>query len=295
MAEPMRNPFNILLPPWRFGSNVRSAGDAEVDRLSDGAVLAEWCFAALVILGVLGEFVIASINPPHDSRLGHLGPAFADLMVAVGVAGEVIASMVAHKCSSVLLTRSNESLAELWFWRGFAETQIEETSENLADAHRKLAKAIERAASLEKEAAAIRLELERQVQKQAPRSLSKEQCEILRTLKGKAPAVTIVSSSSAEARAFASTIEMALLEADVAVMVGHANPGQIWTGVRLWLPDQYLIDRDNHPLVKTLRAAGLCNLTGPIAGAQMAHASTDFPIIALGDKPVEFKDRVLLV
>ena len=45
MTSPMASPLKLLLPPWRFGSNVRSADDEDIDGLSDGAIGAEWFFA----------------------------------------------------------------------------------------------------------------------------------------------------------------------------------------------------------------------------------------------------------
>lgn len=98
----MSNPLRLLLPPRRLGSNVKSANDEEIGGLSDGAVVAEWCFAALVIFGVAGEFVIAAYHPPYDSWLGQWGPAFGDLLIAVGVAGEILAGVIAHICQGEL-------------------------------------------------------------------------------------------------------------------------------------------------------------------------------------------------
>lgn len=156
-AAPITSILRLLAPPWRLGGNVRSADEKTVEGLSDGAIAAEWGFAVVVILGVVLEL---------------WSPVRGDVLVAGGIAGEVLASMVAHKCSSELLTRSNDSLAELWFWRGFAETTIEQTETNLADAQRKLAGAIERAANAELETEKLRKNL-------SWRRLSKSEKEIL--------------------------------------------------------------------------------------------------------------------
>lgn len=106
----MANPLAALFPPWRFGNSVKSAEDHDIDSLSEGAVIAEWCFAALVIFGVAGEFIIACLNPPNECWLGRWGPAYADFLVAIGVAGEVIASVISHICQSELTRRTSVDL-----------------------------------------------------------------------------------------------------------------------------------------------------------------------------------------
>jgi hypothetical protein len=113
MAKSSPGSWKLLLPPWHLGGNVKRASDEAVDDLSDGAVAAEWFFAAVVIAGVIGEFIIAARHPPYDSRLGQWGPAFGDLLVALGVAGEVLASVVSHLCQGELTRRSNEKLAKI--------------------------------------------------------------------------------------------------------------------------------------------------------------------------------------
>jgi hypothetical protein len=112
VATPMTRPLTMLFPPWRFGNNVKMANDACVESLSGGAVVAEWAFAALVVLGVIAEFAIAARHPAYDTWLGWWGPAYADLLVASGVVGEVLASMIAHLCQGELTRRSNVMLSE---------------------------------------------------------------------------------------------------------------------------------------------------------------------------------------
>ena len=113
MRKPKINPLRLLLPPWRLGSNVRSADDdIEIGKLSDDAVVAEWYFAAMVVIGVAAEFVIAAHHPPYNSWWGQWGPAYGDLLVAGGVAGEVGASVISHLCQGELTRRSNDRLVE---------------------------------------------------------------------------------------------------------------------------------------------------------------------------------------
>src|SRR5262249_38358677 len=108
----------LLSPPWRLGKSVKNAHDTSLEELSDLSVWAEWCCAALVVAGVAGEFAIAAYHPEYNSWWGRWGPACGDLLVALGVAGEVIASVVAHICQNELTRRSNDRLADVEFDNG---------------------------------------------------------------------------------------------------------------------------------------------------------------------------------
>jgi hypothetical protein len=140
----MTSPLRHLLPPWRLGKSVKSADEKDVERLSEGSVIVEWCFAVLVIAGVFGEFVIAAKNPASNSDLGRWGTAAADFLVGLGVAIELLASVVAHICQGELTERSNVRLGE----------------------------ANERAAKAERETAALKVKLENL---KLPRFISEEQ------------------------------------------------------------------------------------------------------------------------
>jgi hypothetical protein len=137
----MVNPLRILWPPWRFARNIKSASDSELESLSDGAVVSEWGFAALVVLGVVGEFIIAAYDPPHDSLAGRWGPAYGDLMIAFGVAGEVVASAISHVCQGVLTRRSNAKLEDAYTLAMIADGGASSASASAASAQYELSKA----------------------------------------------------------------------------------------------------------------------------------------------------------
>src|SRR5437762_1429038 len=130
----MKGPLRHLLPPWRLGTSVKSASEPELDRLSEGSVIVEWCFAVLVIAGVFGEFFIALKNPPPNSDLARWGPVAADFAVGFGVAIELLASVVSHICQTELGRRSNDRLGELELEAGYAEERAAMLANQAAEA-----------------------------------------------------------------------------------------------------------------------------------------------------------------
>lgn len=70
-----------------------------------------WC-AALVVVAVIAEFVIAGIHPLYDSCLEQWGSASADAAVALGIVGEVLFSMKDARIQTELRNRSNKKLGE---------------------------------------------------------------------------------------------------------------------------------------------------------------------------------------
>jgi hypothetical protein len=71
-----------------------------------------WASAGLVIVGVFAEFVIAIVHPSYDAFFERWGSAFADALIAIGVGGEVLFSMIGARCQTELRNRSNKKVAE---------------------------------------------------------------------------------------------------------------------------------------------------------------------------------------
>jgi hypothetical protein len=69
-------------------------------------------FAGLVILGLVSEVAIAIAHPAYDSFWDRWGSVFADVLVAVGVAGEVLFGRMGHRRDAELQKRSKKLLAE---------------------------------------------------------------------------------------------------------------------------------------------------------------------------------------
>jgi hypothetical protein len=91
------------------------------------------------------------------------------------------------------------------------------------------ASTLERAGKLEREAAGLRLELDREVQKRAPRQLSDENASaFIAAIRGKIPAVTMFIESGWEPRRFAQQIEIALSQAGITIHEKQPVPNRAW-------------------------------------------------------------------
>lgn len=127
----------------------------------------------------------------------------------------------------------------------------------------KVAESNERAATLEKEAAVLRWQLDREIQKRAQRLLTDEQkAALLAELRGKIGDVNIVVQRDVEAQAFAMQLEIVLQEAGA---VWH--PYQMTAGEMLPAPAGLVMykpggatneaDMKDDPLYRALKAANL--------------------------------------
>ena len=131
--------------------------DDELESQSSSCELWMHISAGIVIFGVILEVIIAVANPPYGIGPQRWGSLIADIMIALGVGGEVFFGAIDSRCQSELRRRSNERLGDALTQAGAAH---------------------ERAATLDLEAAQLRQQL-------APRELSREQYETLLTLKNK--------------------------------------------------------------------------------------------------------------
>jgi hypothetical protein len=211
--------------------------------------------AGVVIVGVCLEVFIAIENPPYGIGLQRWGSLFADIMIALGVGGEVLFGAIDSRCQSELRRRSNARLA-------VALTQA-------GEAH-------ERAAKLDVEAAQLRQQL-------APRELSKEQHEILLTLKGRVEAVGVTSYTDSESIGFARQIVESLRRADIDARLHEPRAGIAWTGIYIVVP-RPLMNYTADPLYATFEAAGLPVGCGSRDQHQLMGLPADIPIIMVGEK-----------
>jgi hypothetical protein len=125
----------------------------------------------------------------------------ADVLIVVGVWGEIHFGRKARESGDKLLAESEVRISE----------------------------ANERAANAELELGRIRARI-------APRALTKEQKEILQSLKGKISAVSVVYHADAEPEKFADGIIFALIEVGIVVNSHRAAAGINWTGIWLFTP-----------------------------------------------------------
>lgn len=120
--------LNRLLPAWYLPrGTIKAASEEKLEAASTSCERWGFWSAALVIVGVIAEVVIAWIEPPY---LTFLRESFiTDAAVGIGITGEVLLGTM---------------------WNGKIQTELRKRyTEKLADA-------IERAAKLEKEAAEAR-------------------------------------------------------------------------------------------------------------------------------------------
>jgi hypothetical protein len=111
IASPIQNPRNSF-PAWRLPNGIMNASDSQLDEASSSCELWEWGFAGLVVAAVVVEIIIAYIHPPYDSVLNEWGGTFADVAVALGIAGEIIFSRMDSRIQTEQRRRSNKELAE---------------------------------------------------------------------------------------------------------------------------------------------------------------------------------------
>jgi hypothetical protein len=148
-------------PAFRLTNGVMKADDGSLERSVESCDIWAERSAIAVIVGLVLEVGIAFTHPPFDSFWEHWGAVLADMLVALGVAGEVLFGRMGRSRQSELTRRSSGRLAQAEFDMGFALAASEKATEVAGDAQRKLAVAIDRAAKLEREAARARLETER--------------------------------------------------------------------------------------------------------------------------------------
>lgn len=151
-------------------------------------------------------------------------------------------------------------------------------------------------AVLQREAAGLRVELEREIQKHAPRTLADAQKVILTAeLRGKIPKVTFVVQRDLESRWFALQLEITLQEAGAKLSVFEMAPGEIMpipAGVLMYRPGGATSEEElkGDPLYIALTKANLFGGTAaqPFAslerGPQGPMLPSDGYIVYVGQK-----------
>jgi len=134
----------------RYG--LINASNDELERSIDSCESWGWYCAEILAFGILAEFAIAAIHPPYDSFCERWGSSIADMLVFLGVAGEVQFGRMASRRQAELKRRSDIKIAE---------------------ANERAALALKRAEELHKE----NLELSRKI---FPRVISPEQAANIR-------------------------------------------------------------------------------------------------------------------
>jgi hypothetical protein len=163
-----------------------------------------------------------------------------------------------------------------------------ESTERIAAARRDAATANQMTAVLEKEAALLRLDLEKERAKTGPRLLTKEQWDILQQVKGKVAAVNITYvHDSIECGSFAAQIQTALMAAGVKVIQTPAQAGFTWIG-NMFAVNVNPGKPEDDPLVGPFIRVGLGGSVGEFLHSFFPLSPQDIPVVAIGERPLEY-------
>jgi hypothetical protein len=61
---------------------------------------------------VIAEVALAIAHPPYDSFCERWGATLADVLIAIGIGGEILFSMMGTRCQTEMRNRSNKKVAE---------------------------------------------------------------------------------------------------------------------------------------------------------------------------------------
>jgi hypothetical protein len=89
-----------------------NATDDAIEEASSSCERWEWGCAALVVVSVIVEFVVASVHPSYDSPWNRWGSSIADALIALGIVGEVLFGGADGRYQTELRRRSNKRLGE---------------------------------------------------------------------------------------------------------------------------------------------------------------------------------------
>jgi len=173
----VRTPF---LPAWYLPNGTKIADESELDGASESCERwSFWC-GALVVVCIISELAIAIVEPPYGLFLKL--SVVPDVGVAIGIVGEVLFGMWNNRIQTELRTRSNARLSE----------------------------AIERAAKSDLARAKLEIRLQ-------PRSLNREQWDLIHGLRGKFASINIGYETDAETQWFAQQLQGAFMSAGISV------------------------------------------------------------------------------
>ncbi len=128
---------------------------------------------------------------------------------------------------------------------------------------RDLSGAKERTAELEQDAALLRIQLDREIQKRALRALTDEQKKTLvAALRGKIPEINVVVQRDLEAQAFAVQLEIVFQEAGMQLHSYEMQPGEMLfvpVGIMMYMPGGSKDEKEmkDDPLYIALKKANL--------------------------------------
>lgn len=132
-----------MLPLPLRKNGVINASDAELERAQKFCEHFAIASTFLVFVGLVLQVYIAIKHPSFDSCLERFGSTAADILVAFGVLGELLPSLLVRRYNTEVKRRSDDRLSE--------------ATKQAGEANRKAAEAHERTAQLDNETARLRL------------------------------------------------------------------------------------------------------------------------------------------
>jgi hypothetical protein len=114
-------------------SSTNDEGDDKLrEAVSKNEARAEWGGAA-VVFGLVVEVVLTAAYRHGESIIGAWGPVFADALIALGVAAEILFARKARSKAETLQRRSDEKVAEANARASEANQKAEEAALALAE------------------------------------------------------------------------------------------------------------------------------------------------------------------
>jgi hypothetical protein len=89
-----------------------NAAEDMIENASSSCERWEWACAAVVVLAVVAELVLAVVHPSYDSPWNRWGTGIADALIALGIVGEVLFGRMDGRYQTELRRRSNGLLSE---------------------------------------------------------------------------------------------------------------------------------------------------------------------------------------
>lgn len=249
--------MSLPLPLRKNG--VIKATDPELERAQKFCEHFAIGSTGLVFIGLVIEVFIAIEHPPFDSCLERWGSVIADVLVAFGVLGELLPSMLVRTYNTQINRRS---------------------ADRLSGAIRQSGEANERAAKAD----LARVELEKQLR---TRSISKEQFEILEKLKGQISEIRIASDTDTEPMWFAHLLAIVLQNIGLNVQLLPRSPGSK-SGTNLLCDKHAFSNPDGEPtggepIASIFNEAGIPVLVlGGYPGDLRGEWGDDVPMIVIG-------------
>jgi hypothetical protein len=145
----------------RVTNDVTGASDPLLEEAASLCERIAVFFGNVIVAGVLFEVWLAWKEFPANTRIGHWGPVWADIVVAVGVGLEVIIGFRGTRFQSELTQRSNKMLTFAHGLASAASGRAALGASQAGDAQAQLAEAIERLVQVEFDNGAMEVNLER--------------------------------------------------------------------------------------------------------------------------------------